>query len=661
MGFAIHRFFKEVQMAGISSSTSLDVNSIVSQLMQIEGRRKTLLQRNESDYQLKLSAVGNLSSTMSSFKSALDTLRSASNFQSIKAASGDSTVFTASASSTAAAGTYNLEVTQLAKTNMLASGAYTDTASAIATGTLAIQVGTGSAKAVTIDSTNNTLSGIRDAVNKAGTDVTASIINDGTGYKLLLTSNKMGASNTIKVTVDGDSDGNNTDAAGLSNLLYDPAGTKNMTEIQAAQSATMKMGTLTITKDSNTVTDVVPGVTLNLLKAQPGTPVSLTVSNDTSVVSSNVNKFVSEFNKLAKTMNDMTGKGGSLVGDGIVRIIESEMRSVIGSAIPGLTSGLNSLSQIGVKTERDGSLSVDGTKLDAAIKDNFNDIVKLFAKVGSAADANISMTSSTSKTVAGTYAIDITQASTQGKIVGGTAVGSLIITSGSNDALNLSINGVSGSITIAGGTYASGGALASEIQSKINGASAFSSAGISASVSYDGGTGRLTITSNTYGSTSKVDTISGNAAANLGLDSGVSTGGVDVAGTIGGYAATGSGQKLTGSAGTPVEGLVINVLGSATGSRGSFTYSIGTAESIFNKLNTWLDSGTGIIKSKTDAINASLKSVEKAIEREDLRLELAENRLRAQFSALASMLDRMQGVSSFLTSQSAGLEKLIKG
>lgn len=653
-------------MAGVgSAASSLDINNIVSQLMQVESRRKTLLQRDEASQQVKLSAVGSLSSAMSSFQSALNSLKSSSNFQSIKATSGDSTVLTATASSSAATGTYSLEVTQLAKANMLASTAYTDTTTAIATGTLTIQVGSGAAKAITIDSSNNTLAGIRDAINKAGADVTASIINDGTGNKLIMTANKMGASNTIKVTVASDSDGNDTDAAGLSNLMYDPAGTKRMSEIQTAQSATLKMGTLTITKDSNTITDVLPGVTLNLLKAQVGTPVSIGVSNDTSVVSANINKFVGEFNKLVKALKDIGGydaatkKSGPLGGDSVIRQVETQIRSVVASTVPGLSSGINSLSQIGISTKSDGTLSVDSTKLSTAMTNNFNDIVKLFATAGTATDANISMTSSTSKTVAGSYAVNITQAATQGRIVGGGAVGSLVI-DGTNNALNLSINGVAGSITIASATYASGTALAAEIQSKINGVSAFSLAGIAATVSYDGGTGKIAITSSKYGSESTVNTISGNAATNLAFDTGVSTAGVDIAGTIGGHAATGSGQKLTGTAGTAVEGLALTILGSTTGDRGTFSFSTGVAEVISTKMTSWLDSSTGVIKAKTDSLNSNIKRIQNATEQEDARLLAKEKALRSQFVALQRTLDRLNSVGSFLTNQAAGLEQLIK-
>jgi len=652
-----------------SASSSIDINSIVSQLMQVESRRKVLLQQKEASYQLKLSSVGNLSSAMASFKSSLNVLKVRANFESVKADSSDSTIISAAASSTAAEGVYNLEVTQLARANMLASTAYTDTTSTIGTGTLTIQVGSGASIDITIDSSNDSLTGIKNAINSSSAEVTASIVNDGSGYKLVMNADNMGSSNTIQVTVSGDSVGTDTDTSGLSNLVYDPSGTQNMTEIQAAQSATLQIGSgagaMTITKDSNTITDVIEGVTLNLLKAEVGTTVSVTVANDRSTVKANVNKFVSDFNSLVTTIKDLTAYdsatqvSGPLAGDSIIRQVESNIRQAIGAYIPGVSSGLTSLSQIGIATQSDGSLLVDSSKLDDAVLNNFDDIVKLFAKVGTATDPNISMLSSTDNTVAGTYDVNITQPSTQGDFTGGAAIASLVISTGSNDTLSLSINGVAGSITLSAGTYASNAALAAEIQSKINGDTDFSSSGVTVSVTESSGV--LTITSDIYGSASTVGTISGNAASNLSLDTGTSTTGIDVAGTIGGYTAIGSGQKLTGSTGSPVEGLALTILGNTTGSRGSLTYSIGVAETVYNKMDAWLDSNTGIIKSKTDSINSSIEQIGNAVEREDRRLIKTEARLRKQFVSLQLLLDNMQGVSSFLSSQLVGFDNLIKG
>lgn len=648
-------------VSGVGSS-AIDVNSLVSQLMGLEERSKVKLDKKLSDYKVKLSAVGTLSSALSSFKSAMDKLRSTDAFKSIKATSGDTSVLTATASSTAVAGNYNIEVSQLAKANMLASAAFTDTTSAVATGTLTLQVGSGAAKSVTIDSTNNTLSGIRDAINKAAADVTASIVNDGTGYKLVLTAKDMGADNKIKATVTGDSVGTDTDTSGLSSLVYDPAaaGTKNMTEIQAAQSSILKMGSMTVTKSSNTVTDFIDGVTLNLIKAQAGTAISLTVENDTSVVKQNVNNFVSEFNKIVNSIGGLQKAGGSFSGDGVLRSMDSGMRSILTNTIPGLSGSFNSLSQVGIKTNRDGTLSVDDTTLSSAITNNFSDVVKLFAKAGSPTDANISFVSSTTKTVAGSYAVDITQTATKGSYVGGNTVSSLTISSGTNDGLTLDIDGVAGSITIASGAYATGSDLAAEIQSKINGLSTFSTAGISATVAYDSGTGKLTVTSNRYGSASTVNSVSGTAAAGLGLNTGASTVGLDVAGTIGGFTATGSGQRLTGGTGTDVEGLAIEVKGAATGSRGTLTYSVGTSEQLYNKLDQWLDSFTGVIKTKTDSVNSLIKNTQGSIDREDVRLEKVEKDLRAKYTALDQLLSSMQATNDFLNSQMTGLYNLIK-
>lgn len=648
-------------VSGVGSS-AIDVNSLVSQLMNLERKTEVKLQKKLSDYNLKLSSVSTLNSALSSFKSAMDKLRSVDAFKSVKATSGDTTVLTAAASSTAVPGNYNIEVSQLAKANMLSSSAFADTTSAVATGTLTVQVGSGAAKSVTIDSTNNTLSGIRDAINKAAADVTASIVNDGTGYKLVLTAKDMGADNKIKVTVTGDSIGTDTDTSGLSSLVYDPAaaGTKNMTEIQAAQSSILKMGNMTVTKSSNTVTDFIDGVTLNMIKAQPGTALSLNIENDASITKKNVNDFVGEFNKIVKSISDLQKAGGSFSGDGVLRSMDSEMRSILTNTIPGLSGSFNSLSQVGIKTNRDGTLSVDDATLSAAITNNFSDIVKLFAKVGSPTDPNISFVSSTNKTAAGSYAVNIAQAATKGNYEGGGAVGSLIIDSDVNDGLTLNIDGVSGSITLAAGTYATGSDLAAEIQSKINGLSTFSIAGISATIAYDSGTGKLTVTSNRYGSASTVNSLSGTAAAGLGLNTGASTDGLDTAGTIGGFTAIGSGQKLTGGTGTDVEGLVIEVKGAATGSRGTLTYSVGTSEQLYNKLDQWLDSYTGVIKTKTDSVNSLIKNTQGSIDREDVRLEKAEKDLRAKYTALDQLLSSMQTTNDFLNSQMTGLYNLIK-
>ena len=200
--------------------SGLDINGIVSKLMAVESQPLQQLDAKEAGYQAKLAAYGQVKSALSTFQAAVSGLQTASGFQSLAATSADTSVYTASASSIAVPGTYSIEVTQLAKSEKLASNAFSTVNDVVGSGTLTFQFGTddgtggftvNSAKAiqsVTVDSANNTLSGVRDAINAANIGVTATIINDGSGFKLSLTSTATGAANSLKITVSGDGDGN---------------------------------------------------------------------------------------------------------------------------------------------------------------------------------------------------------------------------------------------------------------------------------------------------------------------------------------------------------------------------------------------------------------------------------------------------------------------
>ena len=262
------------------------------------------LDRKESVYQAKLSAYGSLKGAVSSFQGAMRGLSSLSKFQAIKATSGDSTIYTASAAANAVPGAYAVEVTALAQAHKLASKGFATVTDQLGTGTLTITKGS-VATAVTIAAADNSLSGIRDAINAAKAGVTATIINDGsatTPYKLIVTSNDTGAANAVKITVSGDSVGTNVDDDGLSQLAYDPAGTlgngKNLTQTAAAQNATLKVDGVDISKTTNTVTDVIQGVTLNLVKT--GAATTLTVVRDTASVKTSVEAFVKAYNDINK-------------------------------------------------------------------------------------------------------------------------------------------------------------------------------------------------------------------------------------------------------------------------------------------------------------------------------------------------------------------------
>jgi flagellar hook-associated protein 2 len=677
-------------MATISSpgiGSGLDINTLITKLMAAESTPLTALAQKEAGLQAKISAFGSLQGALSAFQGSVSSLNSLSKFQALSATSADSTVYTASASPTAVPGSYSIEVTQLAQAHKLASSAFTNITDVVGTGSLTFQFGTfsagtftlNSAKAaqtVTISSAQNSLVGIRDAVNAANVGVTATILNDGTGNKLVFTSNDTGAANSLKITVADTSDASNTDNAGLSRLAYDPNGTlgngKNLTETLVAQNALLNVDGITgISKASNTVTDVIQGVTLTLLKkSATGVPATLTVSRDVSSVQSAVADFVKAYNDLNKSVTDLTKydpatkQGAVLQGDYSALSIISQVRQQLNKTLTGLTGSYTSLSQIGVSFQNDGTLSLDAAKLQTALNTNFNDIAGLFTNIGKPSDSLISYLGSTAKTQAGSYSVNITQLATQG-VLAGVTTASLANTAGTftapftinttNNTLSLKINGVqSGTVTLASGTYTTATALVAEIQSKINGDTALKNASKTVTVSFNNATSQLSITSNGYGSGSTVEiTSQGTATATtLGLSVGVGIAGVDVAGSINGASATGTGQTLTGATGYTTEGLQLLITGGALGSRGNVNYSQGYAYRLYNLANQMLGSA-GPIASRTSGLNQSVKDIGTQRDAISLHLTALEARYRAQFTALDTLIGKMKSTSDFLTQQLA--------
>jgi flagellar hook-associated protein 2 len=657
--------------------TGLDVNLIVSQLMTLERRPLTLLASQEAAVQAKISAWGSLKGTLASLQSAVHGLDSLERFRALKVSIGDTTLATAAAGTNAAPGTYSLEILALAQQHKVASGAFVATTDAVGTGTLTFQYGTyasigntftlngaKAAQTVTIGTGQNTLAGIRDAVNTANIGVSASILNDGSGQRLVFTSKDSGAANSLKLTV-ADGDATHTDAAGLSQLAYDPtlsAGSgKNLTQTVAAQNASLNIDGIAISKTSNVVTDAIQGVTLTLAKAAPGTTTTVTVSRDSGAEQSAVQNFVKAYNAAATAFKDLTGynadtkKGGLLQGDTDGLRIVSRLRAAALFAAPdALSASLTSLWQVGVSFQKDGTLLLDAAKLQSAIDNSFDDIAGVFTRALKASHASVSYLGATDATLAGTYSLNVTQAATRGTLAGAQAAG-LTITGGANDTVAFTVDGIAASVTLAAGSYASAAALAAELQSKINGASALTSAGIQVTVTQSSGT--FSVTSARYGSASSVAVSAGAGTTNLFGAAPVASDGVDVAGTIDGTAGTGAGRTLTGAARSKAEGLKLDIAAGASGSLGTVGFSIGTATRLSRVIDDML-AADGIIDARTDGLDARTKAFVKQGEQINRRLAVIEQRYRAQFTALDTLLARMNTTSNFLTAQLENLPKI---
>ena len=300
---------------GIGSG--LDVNGIVSQLMAIERQPLAALDNKEAKQQTRLTAFGSLKGALSTFQSSLSALSDPAKFTGVTANFADATLANVSATSSAAVGSHSVEIQTLAQSHKLKSANFATTSTTLGSGTLTIQFGTYSggtftlnpdkaAQSITISSDNSSLAGVRDTINQANAGVTASIVNDGSGNRLVIASNDTGLSNALKITTT-DADTVNTDNAGLSQLVYDAStgGTTNLTQTVAASNATLVIDGISISKASNKITDAIEGVTFNLLKANAGTTTSLNLTRDTASVQSTVSSFVKAFNDLNKTIVDL--------------------------------------------------------------------------------------------------------------------------------------------------------------------------------------------------------------------------------------------------------------------------------------------------------------------------------------------------------------------
>lgn len=392
-------------MASFSSlgvGSGLDLSGLLTQLTTAEKQPLVALSARAASYTTKLSAYGQLQSGLGTLQTAAAKLADLSLFQGVKATSSFNTVLTASATNTAASGGYAINVSQLAQSQSLASVGQTSSTAPIGTGTLTIDFGTftpavadpvspgsfvanpdRSPSTIVIGEGSNTLEGIRDAINaQKDAGVTASIVNDGSGspYRLVLVSSETGAASSMKISVSGD--------AALSTLMkHDPLDAPTMTETLAAKNAQLTVNGLAVTSATNTVVESMQGVTLNLVKTGDSV---LTVARDTASAGSAVNAFVAAYNSLlgmGKTLTNYdadTQKGAALTGDSTLRNLQVQLRSALISPQSGGAGDLTMLSNIGVSFEKDGTLSVDATKLDAALASNLDGVAKLFA--GTATD-----------------------------------------------------------------------------------------------------------------------------------------------------------------------------------------------------------------------------------------------------------------------------------
>ncbi|MCP4431755.1 MAG: flagellar filament capping protein FliD [Gammaproteobacteria bacterium] len=657
-------------MTSISSlgvGSGLDLSGLVDSLLEAERAPvENALNRRQSQMISDLSGVGLMKSSLSTFRSGLYELSDASNFDTRSVSNTNSSALSVSADNESEAGSYSIGIDALAVSQSMASNAYDELDDTVGTGTIQIRFGTITAPGFTsfevnsekdtqtieIDSSNNTLTGLKDYINDGDYGVSAAIINDGSGYRLTLTSDDTGETNAMEITITDTGDLDDTDTSGLSALAYNDSAT-NMTETQTAASASITVNGLSISSESNSLDEVIGGVTLELLETTDSS-LTLTISESSSDTESAIRSLVESYNEMILNLKDLgsagstTTQAGLLFGDVSLRTFTNSLYSIMTSTVDGLDGNINALANIGITTQADSTLAIDESDFSDALDEDPVDVLAIFATVGQTTDSLIEFDSSGDYSEAGVYAIYIDTVPTQGVLNGNSGVSNLIIDD-DNDELTISIDGVStGNISLTQGTYASATDLAVEIQSQINNSTTLEQGGQSVVVSYDSTNDRFDFTSASYGSDSTVEisAVDTNSSADLGLTVATGTDGVDVEGSINGVTATGEGQTLT-----TADDLVINVLGGVTGSRGELSFTRGIIEELDDLFDGYLDSISGALSAREDGLNESLEEIEDKHVALENRLVAIEARLIKQFTALDILLAEFQSTGNFLTQQ----------
>ena len=671
-----------------NSGNGLDVRGLVDQLVAAEGGPVTSrLDKKEVNIQQGLTAIGSFKGALLDFQASLAPLRKDDAFKSINATSSSEEKFTVSAEDNAVTGSYDIEISQLAQSQKLKSEAFESEFDVIGSGTISIEFGEVNSTSNTFDingkvptqhieitEDTGSLRGIQQAINTADAGVRASIINDGSGYRLILNSEKSGIENTLRISI-SDGDVNDDDQFGLSQLAYNPVAVaaieggeivgKNLEEATQATNAIFSIDGISISNSENQISNSIPGITLNLKKITEDNFESFKIEKETSKIKQSIESFVSSYNELMSSVSILTGidaetgQAGPLSGDPAIRGITDQIRRRLSSSFNGINKNLTALSSIGIDSSRDGTLSLDNFKFDSALENHADEIAHLFSAAVSTSDAKIRVTSEKVPATDGVFNITIDQLPDSGSFTGNKLLNYPSAISELPELISFAIDSETTSeIKLLPRSYESGKQFATELERLINQDVNLKRLDKSVSVNYINNA--IKIDSNSVGLNSSVEVknISQNLSTITGLYSGKGQEGSDLKGNVNGYDLTGEGTKLK-LEGT-LSGVVLDVSGNQTGERGELVVTNGIA-SILDELTNSFLSSNGLLDARIDGYNSKIKNIDK--QRGDLvrKLEVSEQRYLKQFSNLDAMLGKMKATSNFLSEKLSTLPGARKG
>jgi flagellar hook-associated protein 2 len=674
-------------MAGITAAglgSGLDINNIVKQLVQAERTPfDQALVREDKRITPRLSALGAIKAAAAAIKDAANPLKLATTYQRKIASSSNVAAVKVAASSVAAPASYQMKIDQIATTQTLATAGFASIGDVVGTGDIVLRFGTtdysgGSYQGftpnvardpvtVTIDSDNNTLTGVMSAINAKKAGVRASIVNDGSGFRLLLTTEATGANNSLEVTVTGDADGNNANLSGLSRLAFN-ATADNLEQTLAAKDAQFNINGISINSASNIVSSAIPGLTLTL-QEPTSTAFNLNVQPDTAVAVNAAKAFVAAYNGFRAKVTELTGYdretkiSGPLISDFTTRSVVKDIEGILRGNLSRLSAEFSNLAEFGFTTNKSGTLQLDEQRFTDTLVQQPDKMARLYQNFTEASDPLVTVRSTSALTQPGTYAVNITALATQGSYTGSNELpdfddGDDVTINSSSDQIRLRVDGIdTGNIDLIQGDYTSGQSLATMLQDRINASSPLINAGISVEVLYNSATNSLKIQGlGSYGSSSRVDVLSAKpqVGPRLGLDVGTGSAGSDVAGTINGVAATGEGQRLTAANGNPAQGIVLRVDGGSTGSRGNVTFDLGIWPALDRYLGAALGND-GVVTKRINGFETSKRELTERSLKLENRWKQAELNYRTQYSMLDRLVAQLRSTSSALEGQLASI------
>jgi len=666
-------------IGALGGGSGIDTNKLVTDLVEV--RKAPLQERIDSKktaYDTQISGFGALKSSLSDLNAVVAPLKDPDLFNA-KALNVPTTdvITTNSISASALAGTYQVEVTQIATAQSLAinSSATAKDEALNKSGNLTFKFGTWtyganptappaeipSSLAVNADkpaftiavATDDSLEDIAKKINDSKGGVQASVLEISGQFQLLLTADS-GADNAIEITTDT--------PASLSEFEFKASvDNSNITETQRGGDSKLKLNGLEITRESNNITDVIQGLDFTLNKTDIGNPITFSITQDKSTAEQAVRDLVTAYNLFFETAGNLTGVKtdennqlvkGELASDGTAKDIVSRIRQTIGSIADGLsaTDEFNSLTHVGIRTKQDGTLEIIEADLRAAFDNNFDKMSRLFATDLSSSSSFMSVAegSFSQDAVPGKYTVNVTQAPTKGVLTGGALDPTFDFSTGTN-TFSIKVDGTdSGQITLTG-NYATAEELAADMQSQINGDSALSAVNALVDVRIVGGV--LQIESRQYGSNSNISFTAASVdfTAKAGIDtSTANTTGLDVIGTINGEAAFGAGNILLPAVGSAAYGLNITIKEGVPLTDYTFTFTRGVAGDINNLINDTLAS-QGSITAKEELIAKQQEALKGDQIKLDNSMTAYQARLSRQFIAMEKIIASLDQTKSQLT------------